>query len=258
MLAEISKTIMAISSNSVIHFTNKLENLQGILTESGFRLKYCAEKLTLDGFNLPFATPMICFCDIPLSEVKNHIDSYGSYGIGLYKSWAKNSALNPVLYIDENSETAKHIKIAFERIMELYDKKEYPDLSIVNAIFNLTQFCKNYEGPLKHGKINDEKYRFYNEREWRYVPGTEIINQDERSVYLEDYNKDKESFNKNLENLFLKFSIEDISYIIVNDSDEIPDILNLVNNEYEDIYTAKQLKILSTKIITTNQIFNDF
>ncbi|WP_295677898.1 abortive infection system antitoxin AbiGi family protein [uncultured Empedobacter sp.] len=249
---------MAISSNSVIHFTSKLENLKGILNSNGFRLKYCAEDLKFNKFNLPFANPMVCFCDIPLSEVKNHIDSYGCYGIGLYKKWAKDSELNPVLYIDEYSDTAKVIETAFERFLELYDKKVDVDNTILNAFFNLTQYCKNYEGPLKHGKINEEKYRFYNEREWRYIPNKEIVKDNDRTVFIKDYVKDKEGFNKKLENLYLEFEIEDISYIIVNDSDEIPEILSLLNDIFEDKCTAKQLKILGTKILTTNQIFNDF
>lgn len=80
---------MSISSNSVIHFTNKFDNLKGIILNSGLRVKYCLESLLLDNYNLEMASPMVCFCDIPLSEVKNHINSYGSYGIGLYKIWAK-------------------------------------------------------------------------------------------------------------------------------------------------------------------------
>lgn len=249
---------MAISSNSVIHFTNKIENLKGILNSKGFRLKYCSEHLKFDGFGLPFANPMICFCDIPLSEVKNHIDSYGSYGIGLYKSWAKDSQLNPVLYIDENSDTAKLMKTAFERFLELHKNEDAYDQTIFDAFFNLSQYCKNYEGPLKHGKINDEKYRFYNEREWRFVPNEEMLGKNERAITIREYIKDKEKYNKTLENTYLKFDIENISYIIVNDSDEIPDILELINKVFEDTCTAKQLKILGTKVLTTNQIFNDF
>lgn len=249
---------MAISSNSVIHFTNKLENLDGILKKRGFKIKFCAENLKLNSFTLPFAHPMVCFCDIPLSEVKNHVDSYGSYGIGLYKSWAKKSGLNPVLYIDEYSDTANLIKNAFERMLSSYKNAEPLDENINDALFNLTQFCKNYDGQLKNGKINTDNYIFYNEREWRYVPNTQIISQEKRYVFLEDYNNDKNKHNQSLENLFLEFNIEDISYIIVNDADEIPDILNLINREYEDLYTAKQLKILGTKILTINQIFNDF
>ena len=72
------------------------------------------------------------------------------------------------------------------------------------------------------------------------------------------YNLNKSNYNKQLENCYLKFSHKDISYIIVDNENEIPEILNLLHDIYEDICTTKDLKILTTKILTKNQIYNDF
>lgn len=162
------------------------------------------------------------------------------------------------MYVDENSNTANVIKTTFERFLDLHKKNEEYDKEIFDAFFNLTQYCKNYEGPLKHGKINDEKYRFYNEREWRFIPNKEMLGENKKAVLISEYVKDKEKFNKTIEDIYLKFNVENISYIIVNDSDEIPEILELINKSFEDSCTAKQLKVLGTKILTVNQIFNDF
>ncbi len=74
-----------ISSNSLFHFTPKIEFLINILT-NGFYPRYCHEELllnecqTLRGHNL--LIPMICFCDIPLGKISNHINIYGKYCIG--------------------------------------------------------------------------------------------------------------------------------------------------------------------------------
>jgi hypothetical protein len=249
---------MSISSNSVIHYTSKLENLKGILKESGFKLKYCSELVTLNNnYSLPMATPMVCFCDIPLSEVKNHIDSYGSYGIGLYKTWAKRSGLNPVLYLEKESEISKLVEAQVKRLIELQEKAS-SDKILQQTILNIAQYCKNYEGPLKHGKIDNENYRFYDEREWRYIPNIEAIGDAPLIIHGDKYNKNKDSFNEKIRDKYLKFEISDISYIIVNDDEDIPEILSIINSDYEEKCTARQLKVLGTKIITKNQIFNDF
>ena len=87
---------MNISLNTLFHFTDKIENVIGILKE-GFRPHFCLEDLN-DFVSrderieyLEWAIPMVCFCDIPLSQSTNHREHYGNYGIGLSKEWGKAS-----------------------------------------------------------------------------------------------------------------------------------------------------------------------
>jgi hypothetical protein len=83
---------MNISSNTLFHFTDKIENVISILKEE-FRPHFCLEDL--NDFVAPddrieeleHAIPMVCFCDIPLSQSMNHRKTYGNYGIGLSKEW---------------------------------------------------------------------------------------------------------------------------------------------------------------------------
>ncbi len=76
---------MALSSNSLIHLTQKKEALIGIL-ENNFKIKYCYEIINTSSGKINAAFPMVSFCDIPLSQIKEHINKYGSYGIGLKKN----------------------------------------------------------------------------------------------------------------------------------------------------------------------------
>lgn len=86
---------MSISTNSVVHYTDSIEKLKGIL-EEGFRLKYCVEKFEfIPGEEQKIVYPMVSFCDIPFTEIKNHVESYGYYGIGLTKKWAKEKKAKP-------------------------------------------------------------------------------------------------------------------------------------------------------------------
>lgn len=254
---------MAISSNSVIHYTNKLENLKGILESQGFRLKYCLEKISINNETIfESGVPMISFCDIPLSEVKNHIDLYGSYAIGLYKTWAKKSRLNPVLYLEDNSVISNSILSLYDYISDINEMKDYndKDSNILVEYLSVLRFYKNYEGKLKHGKIDSENYRFYDEREWRYVPDLEKTSNSDFPfiIWGDEYASKKQEYNENISNHFLNFDFKDISYIIVDDESDIPEILSVLNTVYEDICTSKELKVLSTRIITKNQIYNDF
>ncbi|MBA3071804.1 MAG: hypothetical protein FP829_06570, partial [Nitrospirae bacterium] len=87
-----------ISTNTVFHFTS-WSNLFGIL-KNNFLPKYSTETVHLFGAtSVEIAIPMVSFCDIPLSQIKEHVQDYGSYGIGMTKSWAFKNGLNPVIYL---------------------------------------------------------------------------------------------------------------------------------------------------------------
>ena len=87
---------MGLSSNSLIHFTPKKEYLVGIL-ENNFKINYCVEEIFTEKYSMSGAFPMVCFCDIPLSEITAHMFNYGDYGIGLKREWIISNGLNPVL-----------------------------------------------------------------------------------------------------------------------------------------------------------------
>ncbi|WP_184548354.1 abortive infection system antitoxin AbiGi family protein [Mucilaginibacter sp. FT3.2] len=129
---------MAVSTNSIIHFTSELDNLLGILTE-GFKVKYCLERLESHRRFLHMAVPMISFCDIPFSTFQNHISAYGSYGIGLSKDWAGYHGINPVLYLSKGSDINKLI---FEFIETGLKKKTKADLNSMAFIKKNDCLCE--------------------------------------------------------------------------------------------------------------------
>src|ERR1700744_4014867 len=146
---------MALSTNSVFHFTKNIEAIRGIL-HSNFRIKYCLETIEAKDRTIQFAVPMTSFCDIPLSQVSSHIDKYGGYGLGLKKSWAKRKGLNPVLYLEKQSMILNDVLI----------REKFEDSSN-RAVQGFLRFTKNYEGELRRDEeLINKKYRFYDEREW--------------------------------------------------------------------------------------------
>jgi hypothetical protein len=252
---------MALSTSSVIHYTKKIENLSNIISDKSFKINYCNENFDcIITSNTHLAISMVSFCDIPLSDVKNHIDSYGSFGIGLTKSWAKNKGLNPVMYIEENSKLTKNYHKQFSRFIKFDDEEKEKYGNFVDDFFEFCKYLKLYEGPLRTEKIDTDNYRFYDEREWRYcLTGEDLKHKDFEAVLSsKKYNDNKDEHNIKLKDFRLEFDFNDISYIIVDDESEIPEIIKCIENSFENSCTAKQLKILSTKILTINQICNDF
>lgn len=127
---KITNSIKPISATSLFHYTSgRLPAIKGIL-ETSFRVSYIKEtnpqiighfgnsgRLSMvfmprnAGVNYPGVRyqhiPMVCFCDIRLSTVTDHLYTYGfdagdttnrAYDIGLTKTWGQKNGLNPVLY----------------------------------------------------------------------------------------------------------------------------------------------------------------
>ncbi|GFD72570.1 hypothetical protein KUL113_19900 [Tenacibaculum sp. KUL113] len=244
---------MAISTNSIIHYTKELKYLKGIL-ENGFKVFYCYEKVlsSKKGY-MHSVFPMISFCDIPLAQVKQHIDSYGDYGIGLTKDWAKSYGLNPVLYFDKDSELINYFRSEFERLNEKRKKKEIENEDIEHLI-KILSYSKNYEADLTRKDKTIKNYRFYDEKEWRYVPNSTILGSAKPFLSEKVYSEDKDKYNKTLDHITIKFEPEDISYIIVKDESDIKEITQHIRSLFASKCTLEKMEIIMTRIITTDQI----
>lgn len=250
---------MAISANSIIHYTSKLEYLLGIINAKGFKFSYCSEKLKTRGSkNYTAAIAMVSFCDIPISDYKKQfynkrntgdLGYYGDYGIGLSKKWASNNGLNPVLYIESKSFVSHSLRKTYEEMLD--NDGQINDIENNSSIL----YAKNYEGGLKRGeKVVNSKYRFYDEREWRLVPKTENIGFNPPVIEDSKYQSNKRSYNQRIEAHLLEFKLKDISYIIVQEASEIQlvyETLSLISNE-------SIIDLKSITILTSEQIVNDF
>lgn len=244
---------MALSSNTLFHFTNKTA-LFGILKDK-FKIKYCLETIETHSKPFEFGIPMVSFCDIPLSEVKDHMSKYGSYGIGMKKNWAKKNGLNPVLYIDQNSSLIRSYHHIYNNLLEstfILSLNEN-DQNLVNIL----RYFKNYQADLKrkNGSITKD-YKFADEREWRYVPEAKEI---QMMLSPKNYRRIEllNDLKKPLENLRLNFDINDIAYIIINDESEILDLIVHVKKIFRNVDIIA-IESLISKILTKDQIHSDF
>jgi hypothetical protein len=246
---------MAISTDSIIHYTDTINKLESILKE-GFAIKYCSEKLFIEeDVSSLAAHPMVSFCDVPLSQAYRHFDTYGKYGIGLSKTWANSKGINPVLYLDKDSSISRTIG---QLIIERRKSKTNLTSKQKSDILRIKCFAKNYSGPLKRESIHIRNYRFYDEREWRLVPDDSELQGASFSISLSNYEDDKDKYNKTISSLRFEFEAEDISYVIVDKTREIPRIIKVIRDVYGDDCSSNQLDILLSKICSTQQIISDY
>ncbi|WP_169336025.1 abortive infection system antitoxin AbiGi family protein [Flavobacterium rivuli] len=253
---------MGLSSNSIIHFTKNFSSLKGIL-EGNFKIKYCRETIHSTLKSIDVLIPMVSFCDIPFSQILNHIDSYGSYGLGLKKTWAEKNGLNPVLYLDKSSSLSNNISVHL--ISRLIDgKNKITDLDEnEKRTLDIVRYIKNYQGNLvRFRKKIILNYRFSDEREWRYVLDTSheslifgnIINFDNNENRIKSA---KAKNNTKIENERLAFTPEDISYIIVKAESE-RDVLIRSLERIKGKYPHDEVKRLTSRILSVEQLKTDF
>lgn len=241
---------MSLHSNSLFHFTEK-KYLINIL-ENNFIPHFCRERLSIGKSNLDYWVPMVSFCDIPLSQVKDHIEEYGKYAIGLNRIWVDNSKLNPVLYYKSNSvlfEKYYHLLASMREKAINWDPALQEDfLDDYYGAKYLFAFFKPYIG--YDFKAEKEKV-FYDEREWRYIPTS--ISDDDYMVPEWDF---KETMNDKVKNDKLCFEPKDISYIVIEKEDERIEFARTLRR-IKSKYSSEDVEILTTKIISSEQILND-
>lgn len=223
---------MPLSSDSLFHYTyGGMPILTKILSE-GFKVSYSFEyPLTYysnrgpsnslcvikpsyfnndgnAGLNYLYI-PMVSFCDIPISNIKAHLDNYGykdgsivrAYAIGLTKSWGLKFDLNQVLYVIPGSSIAKNFSRLYKRNDTFY--KDTDQAKINTGQYGIEQYVPPVHYKLKDGLVNDNKGNLYpyeslflkpiceikkdgpddplkktlfiDEKEWRYVPENACI-----------------------------------------------------------------------------------
>jgi len=232
---------MALSAETLFHFTS-FDNLKHILECKYFQANYSKEQLTLRQSTINHYVPMVCFCDIPLTQTGDHILRYDGFAIGLSKEWGINNGLNPVFYISPMGFT-----VTLENLSVGLKSHDFAQ----GAFEHTFSFMKPYR------EIVDQKEKvFYNEKEWRFVP---YVRQFEDKVMKQIYwdkglSKVESEYIKGHRFFILDFKITDIKYLITKTEKDKTELLSLLeSNDY-----SESLVNHSFKILTVSEIFNDF
>lgn len=239
-----------LSSTTLFHFTPSIDTLEKIL-ETGLWPRYCVEH---DWGDKDLVIPMVCTCDIPLSEIKFHQEKYGKYGIGLNKTWAKAQGFTPILYVSDKSDICN-------RLISFLKKCSMEAISLKNINLDeryLLPFLKRYTGTSvdkKRLKL-DKIPKFINEHEWRYIPLKKDVN------FLVVPKGDGQSYNCDEANrvtskMKLTFQPKSIEYIFIQNESERIYVINMIERIYKGKHND-EVKTLISKIISREQIVKDF
>ncbi len=269
------------SEDSLVHSTDNLSALVAIL-KSGFKVSICREEFTLGTNSYEIGVPVISFSDISRYFLHNQQKKYGCYGILLSKDWAFRNGLNPVLYMNSGSSICNMIEpflVKIEEDGEVGNFKATHSISTprkdgivsiqelghdnrimhIDMMISLLSFIKNYEGTVNrsNGEVY-HNYRFYDEHEWRFVPGRRNYN-DAQVLYdpllsKAEYNLWRRNI-KNPEDRFipgisLDFRQDDIIELQVTSDEEKVFLINSIQSFQEERYDATikdKIKVLNTK-----------
>ena len=295
------------SANTLFHFMTKPEYLESILRRKAIIPRYCVE--TIDYLNIYNGTHSFneaailqkCFCDIPfhkladsfavngvgdvyeslsmdervaLEKNNTHFAYYGEYAVAFSKSWGEGKHLQPVHYLNKDSQYAKDFSALFERILQENDIPEEYSQDVINRL----AYIKPLRGIMKRRIIRSDSSsatveickNFHDEREWRYVPNPDVLtalntasiianphiiplaNEISKGLEQETYRK-----------LWLDFSYDDIQYIIVPNIHARIDIIKTINDLPDNCFDKEddipiQKYILISKILVLAEIRKDW
>lgn len=249
---------MNISSNTLFHFTKDRKTLESTLINDFWPTLCMENNYVLNGRLSSWAIPMVCFCDIPLGNIEKHMNSYGDYAIGLNYNWAKKNGINPVWYLKYKSNPVNNLKNLFKG--QNFNSLIKNDGSNKGNKFMYSLFYtkKFSERVLKPAPEKNKMIRYYNEREWRFVP--RLFFKDER-LYLskDEFNNIfiKDRINKILKSNPLCFTPYDINYIIVRKDSELLEMKHRIESIKAE-YSHRAREILVTKLLSAQRIKGDF
>jgi len=249
--------LAALTSNTLFHFTSSLDNLVGILTNE-FQPHYSLEDFSVlrkkpsAKEDMALAFPMVSFCDIPLSQASSHMSTYGSYALGLTKAWGQKRGLTPVMYVHSNAVTVRGLLALIKVARAGPDQKD----AIMRHVTDLLLLLKPYTGRFWRGNRWIDDVRFYDEREWRFV-----ATQDgktpamDKQAFMDSTERDKA--NKAIAPSRLRFTPSDIKYVIVRSESEVLSIIRDLER-IKGKYSLDQVKLLTSRVISAEQIREDF
>jgi hypothetical protein len=167
-----------------------------------------------------------------------------------YLNWARDAHKYLTKQSQEMNDDLKFLLLLYE---ESKPEDVYKQLGIrqklISIFYELIRYVKPYIGSFEYKKYKNPFHKFYDEREWRYVPP---LNTDDNVIRFPPFIDDgvppelKKAFNKDIP--FVPFDEDYVEYIIVKKKNEIEEFkifLSDINRTCNKKYNLRKIRIKS-------------
>lgn len=221
-----------LSSTTLFNYTDSYRYLIDNLRH-GIHCGYTIEKLHR---RVRYRVAMTCFCDIPLSMVKDHFEWYGQYGIGINKKYALTNNVMPVWYTTNRNPIVKFVGTAAGTIAHAQESVD------------ILKYTKGHYGRQMDVNGVIRKKKFYDEKEWRFTH--------EDSRFHLNHEIDDHALPMQRLRFPLSDTLEEIEYIIISETAELSKTISYLRRIATRLRISPDLLI--SKILIAENIKRDF
>lgn len=252
-----------VQADTLFTFTSHVDYLITTIRNGMISPRYCAEDLgylKISGIK-KMAFPMNCFCDINMHKLEDHLSWYGYYGLAFSKEWGMSKKIQPIQYMNPDSELRKDFASAFSAALKVDPAKQTAaQRKMKSFLLHQLMYYKPYSGMFENRNTKKRCRKcFTDECEWRYIPDVSIAGF--RQVYYDEkiINAggliDMSNAMSGIPEISLPFEYSDVKYIIVKDN---ADFVKLTTAIAEIGLEESSERELISKIIVWENSRGDF
>lgn len=247
-----------VQADTLFTFANQLEWIINPLRQKMLSPRYCTEDITylnIRGLK-KIAIPMKCFCDINFHRLDEHLSWYGYYGLAFSKEWGMRNKIQPIQYLNPESELTKDISDAFTTALkDKTDNQTKTQKKLQDYLLHQIMYCKPYSGKFRNRRTDKKLDKCYtDECEWRFVSDVSVVGYPPVIFDKDILNSGNTALMSNamdgLAQISLTFEYSDVKYIIVN---AVSDLQNITAEiEQFEISEAEKHSLISKIIVWEN------
>lgn len=217
-----------VQADTLFTFTSHVDYLITTIRNGMISPRYCAEDLgylKIKGIK-KMAFPMNCFCDINMHKLDDHLSWYGYYGLAFSKEWGMSRKIQPIQYINPDSELRKDFATAFSAALKAEPtKKTSAQSKMKSFLLHQLMYYKPYSGMFENRNTKKRCRKcFTDECEWRFIPDVSIagfqpVYYDQKIINAGGL-VDMSNAMSGVPEISLKFEYSDVKYIIVKDNSD--------------------------------------